>query len=305
MQSNEAEAFRKEALDVLEQEFGASPLFVLKDPRICRLVPFWRDVLTEAGARPVAILPFRNPLEVAASLHRRNGFKPAFGHLLWLRHALEAEAASRKLPRVFLSYDSLLASWTHVSERIESQLGLALPRKSDAAKAEIESFLTDKLRHHRETPERATDDPALSRWLRDTYRILSRWSKVGEEDTDYTALDAILREFNAAVPAFANLVDAGNTATSLQQTREMVAARAASELGRLVATLLEDRSNPFLSKQARMRRAMKLVQRSGIFDAEWYLDRYQDVAENGIEPTRHYVLHGAREGRLPNGRIGD
>src|SRR5690606_30890898 len=40
LRSPKAQTFREEALSVLEQEFGNSRLFVLKDPRICRLVPF-------------------------------------------------------------------------------------------------------------------------------------------------------------------------------------------------------------------------------------------------------------------------
>src|SRR6266496_1756616 len=34
---------------LLEQEFGSAPLFVIKDPRICRFVPFWLHCLGEEG----------------------------------------------------------------------------------------------------------------------------------------------------------------------------------------------------------------------------------------------------------------
>ncbi|MCT8997415.1 hypothetical protein [Chelativorans intermedius] len=212
LRSPKARTFREEALGVLEQEFGGSRLFVLKDPRICRLAPFWLDVLAAAGARPLVVLPLRNPLEVAASLQKRNGFEPAFGHLLWLRHVLAAEAATRGLARIFLGYDSMLRSWARVVERAEERFGLSLPRKSSAATAEIEAFLTDKLRHHREASESVVENPALSRWLRDSYRILSRWAEEGEDAADHAALDAILAEFDAAAPAFAQLADAGHAA---------------------------------------------------------------------------------------------
>lgn len=36
------------------------------------------------------------------------------------------------------------------------------------------------------------------------------------------------------------------------------------------------------------------------FDAQWYLDRYPDVAETGLPPLLHYVLHGDAEGRQPS-----
>jgi hypothetical protein len=45
-------SFIKRAGQLLRQEFGDSPLFVLKDPRNCRLVPFWLEVLGAAAAQP-------------------------------------------------------------------------------------------------------------------------------------------------------------------------------------------------------------------------------------------------------------
>jgi CDP-glycerol glycerophosphotransferase (TagB/SpsB family) len=39
---------------------------------------------------------------------------------------------------------------------------------------------------------------------------------------------------------------------------------------------------------------------SGIFDADYYLEQYPDIAESGADPLRHYLSYGAREGRNPN-----
>lgn len=36
-----------------------------------------------------------------------------------------------------------------------------------------------------------------------------------------------------------------------------------------------------------------------LFDADWYLQTYPDVAQAGLNPLRHYLDHGAAEGRLP------
>lgn len=38
--------------------------------------------------------------------------------------------------------------------------------------------------------------------------------------------------------------------------------------------------------------------RAGLFDAEAYLALYPDVAAQGMDPLRHYVLHGMAEGRI-------
>ena len=42
-----------------------------------------------------------------------------------------------------------------------------------------------------------------------------------------------------------------------------------------------------------------VIRRSGLFATGWYLERYPDVAEAGIDPVWHYVRRGAKEGRDP------
>ena len=43
-----------------------------------------------------------------------------------------------------------------------------------------------------------------------------------------------------------------------------------------------------------------LVRKSPLFDEEWYLRTYPDVAELGVDPVRHYCLFGWKEGRNPS-----
>src|SRR5690606_5783129 len=41
------------------------------------------------------------------------------------------------------------------------------------------------------------------------------------------------------------------------------------------------------------------IRASGLFDREYYLSRYPDVAKAGMDPVEHYVIHGTNEGRSP------
>jgi glycosyltransferase involved in cell wall biosynthesis len=43
-----------------------------------------------------------------------------------------------------------------------------------------------------------------------------------------------------------------------------------------------------------------LVKRSTFFDAEWYLERYQDVKKMGMDPVEHFLWIGHRLGRSPS-----
>ncbi len=135
-------------LSLMESNYGDSPLVVLKDPRISRLIPLWLRVLERFGAEPSFVVSVRNPLEVAASLRARDGFSTQKSQLLWLRHMLEAERFSRGHPRAFVSYGRLLFDWVAVTEQIAADLGLTWSRRDHASQVEIERFLSGALRHH-------------------------------------------------------------------------------------------------------------------------------------------------------------
>jgi len=74
---------------------------------------------------------------------------------------------------------------------------------------------------------------------------------------------------------------------------------AAGAVGR-AAGLINGHGAPSVWKPLRLRRQAAVLRDSGIFDAEWYLREYTDVAKAGIDPLRHYVEFGAKEGRAPN-----
>jgi GT2 family glycosyltransferase/glycosyltransferase involved in cell wall biosynthesis len=44
---------------------------------------------------------------------------------------------------------------------------------------------------------------------------------------------------------------------------------------------------------------LEMVKNSGLFDQEWYLVNYPDVANSGTDPASHYLLYGGFEGRDP------
>ena len=119
-----ADQFRRSALTLLEEEFGDASPFVLKDPRVCRLLPFWIDAVRCFGAEPVIVSPIRNPFDVAASLETRNRIDPSIGLLMWLRNLLDAEFASRDLTRVFVRYERLLTEPGEVVKQLNGSLGI-------------------------------------------------------------------------------------------------------------------------------------------------------------------------------------
>lgn len=201
-----------EARRLLRQEFGQSPLFVFKDPRHCRIGALWADALRDEGVEPRYVLMLRNPLEVAASLSRRNGIEQAYGLLLWLRHALDAERLSRGARRVVVFYPSMLADWRGQMARLSAELEIEFPRKLDEIADEVNGFIRPTLRHHLQNNESLLEDPTISPWVRRIYEILLRWSHGGECEADYLVIDALAAEIYAVTPAFAGLLRGGHEA---------------------------------------------------------------------------------------------
>ncbi|MCA2011134.1 hypothetical protein LCM17_06540 [Cereibacter sphaeroides] len=206
IESPVAAGFLERAVALVQDDFGAAPLFVLKDPRICRLVPFWTQALEAAGCAVRPLLTVRNPNEVARSLRQKKGFTGALSQMIWLRHALDAEASTRSLPRFHTSYEMLIRRWPQVAMAAEQSLGLRWPRSVEQAEVPIENFLSSELRHHREASEDLIDNPLLVTWLRDSYAIFTRWAEKGEDRADHATLDTIRSAFDESSRAFSRLV---------------------------------------------------------------------------------------------------
>lgn len=188
-------AWAEEAARVLQAEFGDADAIVLKDPRICRFFPFWRRVLETAGYAPLIVMPVRDPSEVAASLNARNGMDVARAQRLWLRHVLDAEAASRGLPRHIMGWDGFIADWRGETARMAVRLDRPLSPSPDQASA-VDAFLTAELR--RQTPGE-TRPPAL---VTRTHAALSDLARHGEHADLHRTLDALRAEFDRAQALF-------------------------------------------------------------------------------------------------------
>ena len=188
-------AWAEEAAGVLDAEFGDAEAIVLKDPRICRFFPFWRRVLESAGYGPLIVCPVRDPMEVAASLNARNGMDPARALRLWLRHVLDAEAASRGLPRHFMGWDGFIADWRGEIARMAARFDLDLSPTTDQAAA-VDAFLSADLR--RQTPGEGRPPALVTR----TCQALAGLARHGEHADLHRSLDALRTEFDRAQTLF-------------------------------------------------------------------------------------------------------
>lgn len=218
LESSKSAEYVARAQELIQSEFGSSSLFVLKDPRICRLMPFWLEVLENLYITPLAVHIHRNPLEVAQSLKDRDQIDTSYGALLWLNHILEAERGSRTLTRSFTSFEKLLSNWGGETKRLEQELGLSLPRFSTDNVQELESFLDPKLKHYSTNSAVAIDNDLTPSPVWETYAIMQRWVENGPHMNDMEKLDSIRQNLLEATAILGPVVQSRSLA--IQAHRE-------------------------------------------------------------------------------------
>ncbi|WP_162913257.1 glycosyltransferase [Rhodospirillaceae bacterium SYSU D60014] len=396
-----ASRLKGEIREELTENFAESGLFVIKDPRICRFTPLWLSALRDFGAEPRAIMPIRDPREVAASLNERNGFTLTKSLHLWLRHTLDAERGTRNIPRVFLTYDELLSDWRSAVARIGTALSVAWPRSPHEASPDIDGFITSDLRHHESNSANLCTDPEVPDLVKASQSVFLSMTR-GEDTPDLRRrLDAVTAALGSSEGAFLRMVAKQEEQEShlkhmvaetrhlmiaeLRQTNSQIGKQeeylkdkihgleetvrqlegTARKLEKTVHSLSESASSlneqeralrdridilsdrmskqdqkitsqkkqiesilkspawtaiKFLGKTKstiatvsrpsklarlpsrgnfRLLREFIIIRRSGLFDAEWYLRQYRDVAKAGANPLMHYIRHGWSEGRDP------
>jgi hypothetical protein len=136
------------------------PVFALKEPRMCRLLPFWRTVFELAECDVSVVEVVRHPAAVAASLLARNGIKRPEALNLWIDH-VECALDNRDLnwPWVTVEYDTFLSDPRGQIQRIGKAIDLPV-------------FSTPKIRH--ELRHHDPDDRPLPK------AVAREWSKAKE-----------------------------------------------------------------------------------------------------------------------------
>jgi O-antigen biosynthesis protein len=187
--------FRMRAAELLRARLDQHERFGFKDPRTARLLPFWKSVLRDIGCRPRFLVAVRDPLSVAESLRRRNGFDTERSVYLWLDHLVPAVNETNGCERVFVEYDSLFADAAGSLHRIASALDLPAP-SAEAIAGYAGGFLEAGLRHHAFSSAAVHDHPAVPPMAADAHQWLLRVARgeLAESDPGFAEAFARLAE---------------------------------------------------------------------------------------------------------------
>ena len=147
----------REAMSAALADLDAHAPWVLKDPRLCLTLPFWRPLLS----RPVAVVVSRNPAEIATSLRTRNGISLAHALAIFEYSAVGVLVNARGLPTVRVSHEDVLADPVATVGRLKRELeACGVTGLRDADPAAVTAFVDRSL--HRSRPDQDALDGMLS-----------------------------------------------------------------------------------------------------------------------------------------------
>lgn len=187
---------RKEIATIINRDFSGSRLWAIKDPRLCRLAPLWVESIAALGVDVCALLIVRHPQEVAKSLHVRDGLDAADARLSWLEYFVEAEHATRSLPRALVLYDDLLLDWQRVMTAASQQLQLQWPKSVDYAAPAVAAFLDTGERHHKASKDDGSTTPDVAAEL---YARCVAWA---QGDGQWSEITALVDAYRLVAPIF-------------------------------------------------------------------------------------------------------
>jgi hypothetical protein len=118
------DAWRLGMLKQLTIRYPKEGRAVLKDPRLCVLLPALKPWLESTLIDTVVFFSIRHPAEVAESLHAAEGMKRSTSLHLWLEHVFCAERYSRSLSRIFVQYSDLLEEPAKILDKCLCMLGI-------------------------------------------------------------------------------------------------------------------------------------------------------------------------------------
>lgn len=268
--------------EAIESSWGDAPLLAIKDPRQCRCVPVITEVLGEMGVEPRGLLMLRRPAEIARSIASRDGTTSAYAHLLWLRHMIDAERATRGLMRAVVDYDGMLDDCRGTVARIAPLTGRPDWQPNEREAAAIDAFLDPGLRHHRAAAAELEEPLA------------------GAVHAVDEGLRGLLVQDDAAArerldQAYALLDEAPWLEGDIVHD-ELRHRRMAPEVPVEAEAAPDPQPQPAPDPSG----SAESIRSSGLFDADYYRARYPDAAASGLDPVDHYLQIGAAKGYDPS-----
>lgn len=180
--------FLFEFFTMLEYQFKGQTKRLVKDPRLCRLIPFWTAAFGSLGIKNSrCLLPIRHPFNVARSLQKRDKFVISHGLLLWIQNVLAAERGTRALRRMVTIYDDVL------SGKSSSSLAGFLGMDQSFLDSSIKQVADPQLRHENDCLSGGGIEPDIEDLAMRVWDILH--SSACKRIVNQTSLDKLWNDY--------------------------------------------------------------------------------------------------------------
>ncbi|MEM1113451.1 MAG: hypothetical protein AAGI11_16170 [Pseudomonadota bacterium] len=210
--------------EILQRGFGDGPLEAVKDPRFCLTLPVWLQGCERLGIDPHLCWISREPLEVAASLQRRDGLPLDYGLRLTSAYLAAAEQCMPEGVQSF-SYNQLLADPEAIIARL-AESGLPLCVTGSELRSSVRQDLRNELAEPSQAATERSDLDLLKLMAEAFIERGQLLTEIGEQHT--TSLQTLL-ERDAQIEEFdQRLKTAG---AHLEQALATLAERDAQILG--------------------------------------------------------------------------
>jgi len=158
------------ATELIQKKMSCNPVYGVKDPRMAKLMPFWRQVFSYCNLDVSYVIAIRNPLSVSKSLEKRDNIVPEKSFLLWLGHVISSLSESIGTKRLVIDYDQLMLFPDDQLKRLANHLELRLDQdKLDIYKT---NFLDNNLQHSIFSQNDLTSDCSCPPFVQEIYKTL-------------------------------------------------------------------------------------------------------------------------------------
>jgi hypothetical protein len=143
--ASELEDLKEKARAVLQQDFGDAENWGYKCVLTCLTLPFWKQLLPPMQY----VICMRNPVDVALSLERRDGFAFEKGFHLWLLYTKFALEHTVGQSRILVCSENWVNGWQDELQRLADFLGKPELTDEAATGSAVKAVIDESLWHHR------------------------------------------------------------------------------------------------------------------------------------------------------------
>lgn len=164
-----------ELSDLIKKNLGCKSNWIIKDPRMCLLLPLWRSLFKQYNVDVRALICVRHPSEVSESLFKRDQIVVDKSCALYNLYLASAIKETSYLRRFIVCYDQLLADPDALLDKAYTELGLdkvsGLAKKSRAS-----DFVDVSLKRNNSSEQKKFGETQVQKLALDNYSMLSHAS---------------------------------------------------------------------------------------------------------------------------------